>query len=131
MTFERSQIMVLGRDGTERPWRWNPAPIYGNGPLEPPTVPGVQQQADGVFILFSDALVETLRANLTQVQKDELSQWVDRRTEEQCAEWHVPVWAGQSSGVFLRIPAAVWNDPTGTPPSKVRNYLQFLWRAAQ
>jgi hypothetical protein len=85
---------------------------------------------DGVFILLSDELVELLRAKLSQAQKDELAAWVNRYSEAQCATWHVPLWAGQSSAVLLRVPASVWDDPTGAPPAKVRNYLAELWREA-
>lgn len=123
--FDRSQVKVIGRHGDARPWRWTTPPnADGTGGVK-------SAPLDGVFILLSDALVDALRASLGQAAKDELTAWIDRRTEAQCATWHVPVWAGQSSAVFLRVPAAVWNDPAGEPPEKVKQYLQHLWRAAQ
>lgn len=115
----RSQLHIV----EERPWRWTTQP-------NPDGTGGVKSAPlDGVFILLSDELVDRLKAKLTQAQKDGLSQWVNRYSEAQCATWHVPVWAGQTSAVFLRVPAAVWDDPTGVPPAKVRDYLSELWRA--
>ncbi len=129
--FDRSLLKVLGRDGSERPWRWTTEPVYGNGPMQPPTVAGVRQEANGVFILLSDELVQMMKDGLTQAQKDQIDGWVDRRNEASCAEWHVPVWAGQDSAVFIRIPAATWDDPTGVPPLIVRTRLKALWQAIQ
>ena len=126
--FNLSQLKVLGRHGTERPWRWNPAPVYGNGPLNPPTVAGVPQQANGVFILLNDDIVNMLKTTLTTAEKAELVGWFDRRTEAQCALWNVPVWAGDNSAVFIRVPAVEWDDPTTAPPLKVRQYFAALWR---
>jgi hypothetical protein len=117
MPFNRSLLKVI----EERPWRWTTPP-------NPDGTGGVKQTLDGVFILLSDELVEWMKANLTQAQKDELQGWVNRYTEAQCATWHVPVWAGQTSAVFLRVPAAVWNDPTGAPPQKVKTYFRELFR---
>jgi hypothetical protein len=136
MMFNRSQILVLGRDGSERPWRWTTEPVYGNGLMNPPTVPGVKATPAGAFILFSDEIVATLKENLTQAQKDELQGWVERYHIDdpdplkRPQTWHVPVWAGQDSVVVLRVPNAVWNDPTTAPPAKVKTYLQHLWREA-
>lgn len=129
--FDMSLLRVMGRDGDGVPWRWNPAPVYGNGPMQPPTVPGTQQVPTGVFILLSGQLISMLKDNLTQAQKDELQTWVTRYTEAECAEWHVPVWAGQQEAYYVRVPAAIWSDPTTNPPQKVKNYLQNLWREAQ
>src|SRR5688500_15742218 len=100
MAFDRSQMAVLGRDGTERPWRWTTEPVYGNGPLNPPTVAGVKQTPGGVFILFSDELVARLKSALTAAQKDELQQWTENYSIndpdplKRPQTWHVPVWAG-------------------------------------
>ena len=110
MPFILSQLKVI----EERPWRWTTPP-------NPDGTGGVKSAPlDGVFILLSDELVAWMKQNLTQTQKDEIDGWIDRRTEAQCATWHVPVWAGQSSAVFLRVPAATWDDPTGPPPLKVK-----------
>jgi hypothetical protein len=106
--------------------------------MEPPTVAGVKQELQGVFILLSEEIVEILKDGLTQAQKDELSGWVYRVSTEDplpdgfisAAEWHVPVWAGQTRAFYFRVPAAVWNDPTGNPPAKVRNYFRHLWQEA-
>ena len=123
--FNRSLAKVLGRDGSERPWRWNPAPILN--PDGSVLVPGVQLQANGVFILLTDTLIALLRETLTQAERDELATWADTRTEAQCALWHVPVWAGESVAKFLRIPPAIWDDPLTAPPLKVRQYFARLW----
>ena len=123
--FDRSLLQVIGY----QPWRWTTPPTY-----DPIThaelTPGIRQTLGGVFILFSDELVAILKAGLTQAQKDELQNWVNQYTEAECAEWHVPVWAGDNKAVYCRVPAAIWNDPTTAPPLKVRNYFQALWKAA-
>ena len=117
--FNRSLLSVL----PYQPWRWTTPP-------NPDGTGGVKQTLNGVFILFSDELVAMLKANLTQAQKDELESWVNRYSEAQCAEWHVPVWAGQGSAVYCRVPAAVWSAPATAPPAKVKQYFQSLWREA-
>lgn len=119
MAFDLSLLRVL----PHKPWRWTIPPNEdGTG--------GTKQELNGVFILFSDELVAILKEGLTQVQKDELQQWVSRYTQEQCAEWNVPVWAGQDSAVYLRVPAVIWDDPTQPPPNKVKQYFQWLWTEA-
>ena len=137
--FDRSQILVLGREeGSERPWRWNPAPVFGNGPMEPPTVEGTKQVLPGVVILLTDGFVDILKEGLTQTQKDELNGWIYKVSNESptpdgfvdAATWHIPIWAGQTRAWAFRVPAAVWNDPTTTPPAKVRNFMRHLWREA-
>lgn len=123
--FDRSLLKVIDY----RPWRWTTPPTYNPDGTE--ATPGVKQELDGVFILLSDALVDFLAATLTQAQKDELRAWIYRVTIDHAALWHVPVWAGDGDGaVFIRVPAATWNNPTGAPPTKVRNYFQHLWREA-
>ena len=119
MAFNRSLLSVL----PYRPWRWTTPP-------NPDGTGGVKQELNGVFILFSDELVQILKEGLTQAEKDELQTWVNRYTEAQCAEWHVPLWAGTNAAVYCRVPAAIWSDPSTTPPLKVRRYFQSLWRAA-
>lgn len=98
-----------------RPWRWTDA------------TQTAKQELNGVFILMSDALIELLAAKLTEAQKTELRQWAHRVTVDQAGEWHVPVYAGDDRATFIRVPATVWNDPTTTPPVKVRNYFQHLY----
>lgn len=123
--FNRSLLKVLGRDGSERPWRYTTQPTYNpDGSI---LTPGVTQQANGVFILLNDDIVNMLKLTLTTAEKAELVGWFDRRTEAQCAIWHVPVWAGDSSAVFIRVPAAIWDDPTTVPPLKVRQYFAVLF----
>lgn len=90
----------------------------------------VTQTLNGVFILFSDELIEILRAGLTQAEKTELAAWVNRYTAAQCAAWNVPVWAGNDTAVYARVPASIWNDPLASPPPKVRRFFQHLWREA-
>ncbi len=115
--FNLSVLEVLGT----QPWRWTTQPdVEGNG--------GVKQTLSGVFILMSDEIVAYLRATMTQAEKDEVAPWVNRYSEAQCNEWHVPVWAGQDSAVYWRIPAAIWNDPAAPPPQKVKTYFRELFR---
>lgn len=121
MPFDRSLILKIDY----RPWRWTTPPVY-DGPVI--VTPGVSQELNGVFILLSDEIVELLANSLTTEQKDELRGWIYRVNVAEATEWHVPLWAGETKGIFLRIPAAVWNNPAGTPPAKVKNYLQNLWR---
>ena len=106
-----------------RPWRWTTPP-------NPDGTGGTKGYLQGVFILLSDELIEYLAANLTQAEKDELRQWAHRVTADEAGEWHVPIWAGNSSAVFIRVPATVWNDPEGTPPAKVKRYFANLYREA-
>lgn len=112
MAFDLSQLHVL----PFRPWRWTD---------ETETV---KQELNGVWILLSSRIVDRLAKAMTATQKDELRSWLFRVTEDEAAEWHAPVWAGQEDAVYLRIPAAIWNDPTTVPPAKVRNYFQQLWK---
>jgi len=122
MAFSRSQIMVLGRDGTQRPWRWTTPPnADGTGGVK-------SAPLDGVFILLSPDLLDALAAKLTAAQEAELRQWLFFVTAREAAVWHVSVWAGEASAVYLRVPASIWNNPGAAPPAKVRNYLQHLWR---
>lgn len=124
MAFNRSLLQVLDY----RPWRWTTAPTYdANGNV---ITPGVKQELNGVFILFSDELVAILKEGLTQAEKDELQQWVNVYTEAQCAMWNVPVWAGNDRAVYCRVPAAVWSDPATDTPAKVKRFFASLWREA-
>ena len=109
-----------------QPWRYTTQPTYNPDGSE--ATPGVKQFLNGAFILLSDEILTIMRAKLTPAERTELSSWIDRRTEDQCALWNVPVWAGNNAAVIVRIPAAVWDDPTTAPPAKVRNYFQMLWR---
>ena len=112
--FNPSLLKVLNY----RPWRWVDKAL------------GTKQELQGVFILFSNELVTLLKAGLTQAEKDEFQTWVNIYTEAQCAEWHVPVWAGDNQAVYCRVPASVWNDPTTTPPLIVRQRMKHLWQVA-
>lgn len=108
-----------------QPWKYTTQPTYNpDGSI---LTPGVTTSLDGVFILLSPQLVTYLKNNLTLAQKTELQTWVNSYTEAQCALWHVPVWAGQSSAVYIRVPATDWNDPSTPPPQKVKDYFQDLF----
>ncbi len=122
--FDRSQILVID----ERPWRYTTPPTYDAAGVE--LTPGVKQTLSGVFVLISDELVDLLADALTPAQRTELRGWIYRVTEAEAATWNVPLWAGQSSAIFLRIPAAIWNDPATNPPAKVKAYFQQLYREA-
>lgn len=112
-----------------RPWRWTTPPTYN--PDGTVATPGVKQELEGVFILLSDALMDNLAATLTQAQRDELRTWAHRVSLAEAGEWHVPVWGGEAGAVFIRVPKAIWNNPTGAPPAKVKQYFQHLYRADQ
>lgn len=121
MPFDASSVQRL----EYRPWRWTTPPAGdGTGGVKE-DIPG-----GGVFILLSPKLVEQLKQNLTAAERNELQTYVYPVTQAQAATWHVPVWAGETNAVYLRIPAAVWNNPTGTPPAKVKRFFQWLWREA-
>lgn len=123
MSWDTSLAIVL----PYKPWRYTTPPTYdGSGNV---TDPGVTQQLNGVFILLSERLVALLKEELTQAEKNELDGYVNRYSSEQCAEWHVPVWAGEDSAVYCRVPAAVWSDPETQPPAKVRKFFRRLWRS--
>lgn len=111
-----------------RPWRWTTPPTYNPDGSE--ATPGVKQELQGVFVLLSNELIDRLADTLTQTEKDELRQWAHRVSASEAAEWHVPVWAGQDGAVFIRVPAATWNNPGGTPPAKVKRYFADLYREA-
>jgi len=113
----------------QQPWRYTTPPTYNPDGTE--ATPGVKQTIDGVFILLSDALVDKLALTLTAAQQTELRSFFYRPTMADCALWHIPVWAGDTDGaVFIRVPAAVWNDPATAPPAKVKAFFQYLWLAA-
>lgn len=117
MPFDLSQLKVL----EVQPWRWTTLPdANGNG--------GVKQTLNGVFVMMSDELVTMLRSTMTQAEKDEVAPWVNRYTEAQCATWNVPLWSGQTSAVYWRIPATVWASPADPVPLKVKAYFRELFR---
>ncbi len=132
MPFDRSQTQVMGRDGSERPWRYTTEPTYNpDGTI---ATPGTRQTPTGVFIQITPEIYAELRERLTAANRTEFEGWLypldteDPDPLKRPQTWHVPVWAGQTNVVYLRIPAAVWNDPTGVPPLKVRNFLHRFWR---
>lgn len=113
MPFDRSQIQLI----SFKPWRWVDEQA------------GTKQEIDGVFILLSDELADKLTAAMTAAQWAEFEGWFHHVTAKQAARWHVPIWAGDRAATYIRIPAAVWNDPTTAPPAKVRGYFQWLWNS--
>ena len=122
MSFDPSRLHLV----MERPWRYTTQPTYdaqGNQ-----LTPGVKQTLNGVFIMLSEELVEYLAAKLTEAEKTELRQWAHRVTGAEAGEWHVPMWCGDDKAIFIRVPAAVWNDPATPPPAKVRQYFADLFR---
>lgn len=134
--FLLSQVKILGRNGGSRPWKWTTEPVYGNGPMQPPTVVGVKQTPTGVFILLSDELIERAKDTLTAAEKTEIASWIYRVSSENplpanhvdAALWHIPMWSGETRAVLLRVPAAIWNDPKTVPPLKLRQFLKQLWQ---
>ncbi len=138
MSFNDSLLKVMGRDGSERPWRWNPEPVYGNGPLNPPTVAGVREVMQGVMILASDEILAFIKEGLTTAQQTVVEGWKRRVKADptaaektagwlDAAEWHIPLWAGQSEATYILIPQATWNDPLGVPPALVKGRFKTLW----
>ncbi len=135
--FNTSRISVLGRDGTARPRRELTAAVYGNGPLNPPTVPATYQQRAGVVVMVSPEVVAKARETLTQAEKDELAPWTFRMDIDHAnvllrpQTWGIPVWAGEDHVWVINFPAIVWDDPTSAPPQKVRDILKDFWRVVQ
>ena len=95
---------------------------------QPPRRTSDGMTLNGVFVLLADELVTMLRATMTQAEQDEVAPWVNRYTAAQCALWNVPLWAGQSSAVYWRIPAALWASPADPVPAKVKRYFAALFR---
>lgn len=108
----------------------NLAQLLPYKPYKTDTQGVVTQTLNGVFVLLSDELVQVLKDNLTQEEKDELQTYVYKVTAAQAAEWNIPIWAGEDKATYLRIPAAVWNDPNTTPPAKVKKFFHWLWNEA-
>lgn len=128
MPFDLSQVAIL----PAAPWRYTTEPTFNaDGTI---ATPGVKASLSGVFILLSDELVTRLRETMTAAQKTEVAAWVTRLTIDDLdplkrpETWNVPVWAGQSSAVYWRIPASIWSNPADPVPLKVRNYFRELWR---
>ncbi len=119
--FDPSQTSLIGY----APWRYTTQPTYDANGNE--LTPGVKQTLSGVFVMLDDALIEMLRTKLDATEQAEISGWVYRVTGAEAATWHVPVWAGQESAVFLRVPAAVWASPTTSPPAKVKRFFAQLY----
>lgn len=119
MPFDLSQVRVH----ESKPWRWTTPPAEdGTG--------GVKQELAGVFILLSPELVDRLKGELSAEQRAELQGYVHPLTLEEAGAWHVPVWAGETRAHYIRIPAAIWSDPSTNPPLRVRQLMRFLWREA-
>lgn len=135
--FNRSQCRLI----TTQPFKWTTPPTYNpDGSVLVAGVAGVP--LDGVFILLSDEVVTLLKNTLSAAQKTELQGWVTvlwtdedsnpaRPINQRLATWQangtVPGWAGQVRHVFLRVPANVWNDPTGPVPQQVKDFFQWLY----
>lgn len=125
MAFDRSLLKVLDA----QPWRYTTQPTYdADGNM---TDPGVKQTLDGVFVLCSPDLVSMFKDGLTAAQKTTIDGYVFNVTADQAGDWHVPVWAGEASAVYLRIPATLWSDPATPPPAKVKAIFKQLWQEAQ
>jgi hypothetical protein len=125
MAFDTSLVRVQ----PERPWRYTTLPTYNPDGSE--ATPGVKQTLNGVFILLSPELVDRLKTELTAAQKDELQSYVHPLTVAEAGEWHVPVWAGEQQAHYIRVPAAIWNDPSTPPPARVKQLFRWLWRESQ
>ncbi len=139
MPFTRSKIRLI----ETQPFKWTTPPTYN--PDGTVATPGVASAPlDGVFILIDDDVIAALKVALTAAQKTEIQSWAyvlwsdedtnpSRPVNQRLAAWQagggVVGWAGETRHVFLRVPAAVWNDPTGEPPAKVKQFLQWLHRA--
>ena len=132
MPFDLSQTQVMGRDGSARPWRYTVEPVLN--PDGSVLTPGTVQTPTGVFIQITPEIYAELRDRLLAADKTEFIGWLyaldinDPDPLKRPQTWHVPVWAGQTNVVYLRIPAVVWNAPTGVPPAKIKTFLHRFWR---
>ncbi len=85
----------------------------------------------GVFILIDDGLIAMLRAKLTtNAQRTTFDSWVYRVTEAQAAEYGIPLWSGDTSAVFIRVPATVWVKWSDPVPAQVKTFFAQLYREA-
>lgn len=121
-----------------QPQKWTTPPTYNpDGTILTPGV--ASAPLDGVHILIGDAEIAALKVALTAAQKTTLQSWVrelwtdedsSRPVDDRLATWiGLSGWSGQTKHTFIRIPAAVWNTPTGEPPATVKTFLQWFWKA--
>lgn len=92
--FKSSVLMAL----SFRPWRELPS--------------GEREELDGAFILATPQLLEELAAGLSPPEAEELRSWAHSMTEAEAAEWHVPLWAGETQALYIRVPAQTWDRPS-------------------
>ncbi|HXH29505.1 MAG TPA: hypothetical protein VNJ01_01715, partial [Bacteriovoracaceae bacterium] len=104
------------------PWRYTTQP-------NPDGTGGVTETTPSVLVRIDEALRSDLRAKLTTTaQRTAFDSYVYLMTEAQCAEWHVPMWAGETSAVFIRVPNAVWSSWNVPPPAQVKTFFAQLYR---
>lgn len=99
-----------------QPWR------YING------VDGANETLTGAFILLDEAQLTYMRETLTNAQKTTLESWLWRVTETSAAMWNVTMWSGQTSAVYVRVPANIWANATSLPPAQVKTFFRELYQ---
>ncbi len=108
------------------PWRYTTQPTY-SGTTE--LTPGIKETMPAVLVRLDPALMTELRALLTtNAQRTTFDSYNYPMTAAECAEWHVPLWAGETSAVFIRVPNAAWASPNAVPPAQVKTFFNYLWR---
>jgi len=109
------------------PWRYTTQPTYNPDGSE--LTPGVKENMAAVLVRIDPALRDMLRAKLTtNAQRTTFDSYVYPMTDVQCAEWHVPLWSGETSALFMRVPTAVWSSWSVPPPAQVKLFFSQLWR---
>ena len=104
------------------PWRYTTQP-------NPDGTGGVKENMAAVLVRIDPALRDMLRAKLTtNAQRTTFDSYVYPMTEAQCAEWHVPLWSGETSALFMRVPNTVWSSWDVPPPAQVKLFFSQLWR---
>ncbi len=110
------------------PWKYTTQPTYAPDGMTQLT-PGVKENMAAVLVRIDPALRDMLRAKLTtNTQRTAFDGYVYPMTEAQCAEWHVPLWSGETSAVFIRVPTAVWAKWDVPPPAQIKTFFAHLYR---
>jgi len=111
------------------PWRYTTQPTYAPDGTE--LTPGVKENMPNVLVRLDEALLAELRALLTTTtQRTQFDGWTRRMTDVECAEWHVPVWSGETSATFLAIPNAIWSRWDAAVPAIVKTRFGRLYKDA-
>ncbi len=89
----------------------------------------VTETMPAVLVRIDEPLLAEIRALLTtNTQRTQFDSWTRRWTDAQCAEWNVPVWAGETSATFLAIPNTIWSRWDAAVPATVKTRFGRLYR---